>query len=209
MDELTKTILLTGFEPFGGSQTNPSQLVALALDGKTIGRCQVKSAVLPVDRTGGPQALLEKMALYHPNAVMCLGEASRRAVVSVEKIAVNWMDYRIPDNQGEQLSDLPVDPEGPAAYFSTLPVREIYEQILAGGIPTEISMSAGAFLCNQVFYAGLHSLATRDLAVPMGFIHLPSLPEQASRALSPYASMSFETSLRAVEIALDVIEKRI
>lgn len=209
MNDVTKTILVTGFEPFGGSQTNPSQLVALALDGKTVGRCQVKSAVLPVDRTGGPQALLEKMASCHPAAVVCLGEASRRAVVSVEKIAVNWMDFRIPDNQGEKLSDLLIDPEGPAAYFSTLPVREIYEQMLAEGIPAEISMSAGAFLCNQVFYTGLHILATQELAIPMGFIHLPSLPEQASRALSPIASMSLETSLRAVEIALDVIEIRI
>lgn len=209
MNDWTKTILLTGFEPFGGSQTNPSQLVALALDGKGVGRCQIKSDVLPVDRIDGPQALLEKMAFYHPAAVVCLGEASRRAVVSVEKIAVNWMDFRIPDNQGEQLSDQMIDPEGPAAYFSTLPVREICMEILSGGIPAEISMSAGTFLCNQVFYTGLHSLATQSLVVPMGFIHLPSLPEQASRVSSPIASMSLETSLHAVEIALDVIQKRI
>jgi len=127
----------------------------------------------------------------------------------VEKIAVNWMDFRIPDNQGEQLCDQMIDPEGPAAYFSTLPVREICMEILSGGIPAKISMSAGTFLCNQVFYTGLHSLATQSLVVPMGFIHLPSLPEQASRVSSPIASMSLETSVRAVEIALDVIQKRI
>lgn len=207
MDE-KKIILLTGFEPFGGSSINPSQQVALALERKILEKCQVITVILPVDRTTGPQMLLERMTCHNPVAVLCLGEASRRAAISIERIAVNWMDYRIPDNQGEQITDLQIATDGPAAYFSTLPVREIYEQILAAGIPAELSLSAGAYLCNQVFYAGLHHLVTNGKAVPFGFIHLPSLPEQAALSSLPYASMGLETSLRAIQIALDVIDQR-
>jgi len=204
-----KRILLTGFEPFEGSQVNPTQQIAIALNGSCIGQSEVQSAILPVDRKAGPQTLLERMIALEPAAVLCLGEASRRVAISVERIAINWMDYRIPDNQGEQVTDLPIAPEGPAAYFSTLPVREIYEQIVAAGIPAELSLSAGAYLCNQVFYTGLHFLATHGKYNPFGFIHLPSLPEQVANSLSLYGSMSLETDLKAVHIALTVIEKRI
>lgn len=204
-----KTILVTGFEPFGGSATNPSQQVALGLDRQTIGDCAIASAILPVDRLGGPQALIAAIDRHMPAAVVCLGEAARRPAVSIERVAINLMDYRIPDNLGEQVTDAPVAADGPDAYFSTLPVRAMYTAILAAGIPVELSLSAGAFLCNQVFYTGRHYVSSRMLAVPLGFIHLPALPEQAALAPAPYASMSLETSQRAIRVALEVLADQV
>ncbi|GAP14803.1 pyroglutamyl-peptidase I [Longilinea arvoryzae] len=202
-----KTILVTGFEPFGGSAVNPSQQVASAVNGERMSECRVVSQILPVDRIHGPEALLAAIADYHPDAVLCLGEADRRTSISIERIAINLMDYRIPDNLGEQIQDLPILQDGPAAYFSSLPVREIYAAILAAGIPAELSLSAGAFLCNQVFYMGRHSVARQEIPIPLGFIHLPALPEQVALAPAPFASMSYETSLRAIRLALEVIAK--
>ncbi len=204
-----KTILVTGFEPFNDSTVNPSRQVAMALDGQLIGDANVKALVLPVDRIHGPEALLSAIRDHQPDAVLCLGEADRRTAISIERIAVNLMDYRIPDNQGEQIIDQPIVPDGPAAYFSTLPVREIFTTLQAAGIPTELSLSAGAFLCNQVFYAGRHFVSHMDRSIPLGFIHLPALPEQAARAQAPFASMSFDSSLPAIQMALDVIAKTV
>lgn len=204
-----KTILVTGFEPFGGSITNPSQKVASALDGQTFGEYFVSASILPVDRNGGPQALLAAIDRVDPSAVVCLGEAARRAVISIERVAVNLMDYRIADNLSEQVSDQLVVEHGPAAYFSTLPVREIFQAMQAAAIPVELSLSAGAFLCNQVFYAGRHHLAKLKTDIPCGFIHLPALPEQAARVTPPFASMSFETSLHGIQTALATIAERL
>lgn len=200
-----KKILVTGFEPFGGSNINPSQQVALALEGQPFMDCTIVTTILPVDRIGGPQALQVAIERHQPAAVVCLGEATRRPAISVERIAVNLMDYRIADNAGEQIRDEPIAVDGPAAYFSTLPVRSIHDAILAAGIPVELSLSAGAFLCNQVFYAGLHFCAQLVEPIPLGFIHLPALPEQAASAPLPYPSMSLDTSLHAIELALGVL----
>jgi pyroglutamyl-peptidase len=204
-----KKILVTGFEPFDGSPVNPSQQVALGVNEQIIGGYSIVTAILPVDRLGGPQALLQAIDKFHPHAVLCLGEAARRPGVSIERIAVNLMDYRIPDNQGEQITDLPIVQDGPAAYFSTLPVREMYNAIQAAGIPVELSLSAGAFLCNQVFYTGLDFVSKMADPIPLGFIHLPALPEQAARAPAPYASMNLETSQHAIRLALDVLVEKL
>lgn len=204
-ESFLKTILVTGFEPFGGSPINPSEQVALALNGYTCGVAAVIARILPVDRRNGPEILVSAIREHRPEAVLCLGEAERRTAISIERVAVNLMDYRIPDNQGEQIVDQPIFPEGPAAYFSSLPVRGIYETLRAAGVPVELSLSAGAYLCNQVFYTGRHFVSQQELPVPLGFIHLPALPEQAAQAPAPFASMSFETSLNAIQLALDVI----
>jgi pyroglutamyl-peptidase len=196
------TLLLTGFEPFGGSDSNSSEQVARALDGQNVAGLYVQSAILPVDRQRGPDALLAAIALHHPAAVVCLGEAANRAVVSLERVAINLLDYRIADNAGNLVVDQPVVTGGPAAYFASLPLRAMQSAMLAVGVPVELSLSAGSFLCNQVMYQLLHQLAQHTPRVPAGFIHLPGLPEQAARAGKGAPSMSVETSLRAVRAAL-------
>lgn len=139
-------ILITGFEPFGSSTINPSEQVVLALRDQTIGGAQLLTAVLPVDGQRAPQVLLETLQSGQPDGVLCLGEAARRSVLSIERIAINLLDYRIPDNAGHQVFDKPVIPGGPAAYFATMPVRKIHQLLLETGIPAELSLSAGTYL---------------------------------------------------------------
>lgn len=201
-------ILLTGFEPFDGALVNPSEKIAALLDGTQIDRTRIVSALLPVDRRAGPQTLLAAVEQYHPDAVLCLGQASGRAVLSIERVAVNWLDYRIPDNSGELVTDEPILPGAPAAYFTTLPTRAIYTALFSAGIPAELSMSAGTYLCNQVLYLLLDHLARSAPSTMAGFLHLPALPEQAATAQRAIPSMALETALAGVRTALETIAAR-
>ena len=191
-------VLLTGFEPFGGSQVNPSREVVdrLARDG--VPGVTLHSAILPVDRQEGPVTLLYAVRALHPDAILCLGEAARRMAISIERVAINLLDYHMADNAGHQAIDAPIVPDGPAAYFVTLPVRAMLEAVHAAGIPAELSLSAGAFLCNQVTYELLHYLTTHQLDIPAGFVHLPALPEQVTNAYPSMPSMALETMTRGI-----------
>jgi pyroglutamyl-peptidase len=201
-------VLLTGFEPFGGSQVNPSAQVVRTLARDGLSGVALHSAILPVDRQGGPATLLNAVRALHPDAIVCLGEATRRMAISIERVAINLLDYRMADNAGHQAIDEPIVPDGPAAYFVTLPVRAMLEAVRAAGIPAELSLSAGAFLCNQVTYELLHYLTTHQLDIPAGFVHLPALPEQVTNAYPPMPSMALATmtcGIRAVIGALQVL----
>ena len=198
-------ILLTGFEPFGGSAINPSEQVVKALSSSPAPGVELTTAVLPVDYQSGPQTLLDALARVQPRAVICLGEAARRPVVSLERVAINLLDFGIPDNSGAQVVDQPVISGAPAAYFATLPLRRMLTSIRAAGIPVEISLSAGSYLCNQVFYTLLHAIRENGSAAPAGFIHLPSLPEQVAQQKAALPSMALETSVRAVRIAIETL----
>jgi pyroglutamyl-peptidase len=198
-------ILVTGFEPFGGSKHNPSEQVAKALDGEKIGGAEICTVILPVDTARAPQMLLDLLDDHCPDAVICLGEAAGRSAISVERIATNLLDFRIPDNAGMQIVDQPVIEGGPDAYFATLPVRKIVEAIRAEGVPAELSMSAGTYLCNQVLYTMLHHLRQNGRIVPAGFIHMPSLPEQVVETGQQRPSMERDTALRGITAALTVL----
>jgi pyroglutamyl-peptidase len=200
-------ILLTGFEPFDGSLVNPSEGVMHALADESIPGMTLVTALLPVTMERGPQVLLDAFSTVHPQAVLCLGQASRRAVLSIERLAVNLLDFRIPDNAGVQAQDQLIVSEGPAAYFTTLPVREIYEAIKEQGIPAALSLSAGTYLCNQVTYVLMHHLHSQKLNIPAGFIHLPALPQQAAQMKGSIPSMSLETMIKGIRIALNVLIK--
>lgn len=198
-------LLLTGFEPFGGSPVNPSERVVRAIERQGLENIQLQTAILPVDRVAGPAALIRAVQTGKPDAVLCLGEASRRAVISVERIAVNLMDYRIADNAGHRVVDEPIVRDGPAAFFVTLPVRAMLDAVCAAGVPVELSLSAGSFLCNQVIYTLLHYVAQNDLQIPAGFIHLPPLPEQVVGKNPPVASMALETMVAGIRAAIGAI----
>ena len=191
-------VLLTGFEPFGGSQVNPSEQVVRTLARDGVPGVALHSVILPVDRQGGPATLLNAVRALHPDAILCLGEAARRMAIAIERVAINLLDYRMADNAGHQAIDEPIVPDGPAAYFVTLPVRTILEAVRMAGIPAELSLSAGAFLCNQVTYELLHYLTTHQLDIPAGFVHLPALPEQVTNAYPPVPSMALETMARGI-----------
>jgi pyroglutamyl-peptidase len=199
-------ILVTGFEPFGGSSVNPSQQVVLALQEMTLPGVHLTSLILKVDQEAGPATILELLGRQKFDAILCLGEAARSSVVSVERVAINLMDFRIADNAGNQAVDQPVIAGAAAAYFATLPVRAIVQAIQAAGVPAEISLSAGSYLCNQVLYVVLHDLAVNDEDTRAGFIHLPALPEEAVKSHPQMSSMALETSLKAVQAAIAAIQ---
>lgn len=201
-------IWLTGFEPFGADTVNPSGEVAKALDGRCLGPVVVRGAVLPVQH----EAVRERVeaALGEPGlaAVLHLGLAGGRARIALERIGVNVMDYTVPDARGGVLRDEPCVPDGPAAYWSTLPLREILSELTAAGIPASLSYTAGTYLCNFTLYTTLHAIARRGLDARAGFIHLPYLPGMVAARGAEEPSMDIPLMLRAVEIALGVIASR-
>jgi pyroglutamyl-peptidase len=196
-------VLLTGFEPFGGSPINPSQQLVTAMAEARREGIEICPLVLPVDGALAPAAVVAAMRARQPDVVLCLGQATGRAVISIERITVNLLDYSIPDNAGRLATDEPVVAGGPAAYFATAPVREMLAAIRAAGVPSELSLSAGAYLCNQVFYTVLHHCATNGLVVRAGFIHLPALPEQVVGTTRATPSMSMGAMMVGVREALN------
>jgi pyroglutamyl-peptidase len=198
-------ILLTGFEPFGGSTINPSEQAARALDGQVICGAQVVTAILPVEWQTAPGALYRALDDHRPDAVLCLGEAAHRPVLTIERLGINLLDFRIPDNAGLAVTDQPVVPGGPVAYFVTLPVRAVLTAVQNAGVPADLSLTAGTYLCNAILYCLLHHLAGQGSRIPAGFIHLPMLPQQAAASTNNLPSMSLETILTGIKAAIDVI----
>lgn len=201
----TRHILVTGFEPFAGDTANPSQELAKALDGRVFGGCAVRSLVLPVQHEAAREVVLGALEAPGLAAVVHLGLAGGRARVALERVAVNVMDYRIPDGQGDVLRDAPCVPGGPAAYLSTLPLREILSELTAEGIPAYISYTAGTFLCNYTLYTTLHALAGRGTAVPAGFVHLPFLPSMVAAHGLEEPSMDLGVMARALDGVLRIV----
>jgi pyroglutamyl-peptidase len=198
------TLLVTGFAPFGGDEENPSRLVARALAGARIHGLKVVTAELPV-AAHALAAALEPLWAQEPAAVLHLGLAGGRSQVAVERIAVNLYDFALPDNAGERLRDLPIVPDGPAAYWATLPVTASVDALRHAGIPAYASLSAGAFLCNAALYLSLHHLARQGRRhVPCGFVHLPYLPAQAATKAAATPSLSLDLMVEAARTVLDV-----
>lgn len=195
-------ILLTGFEPFGGEAINPSWEVARALQGQVIGGAVVQSRCLPTAFATAPAALAAALDEVEPRLVIALGQASGRTEISIERVAVNLIDARIADNAGERPQDVPVRAQAPAAYFSTLPIKAMRNGLRAAGHPAGLSLTAGAFVCNQVFFELQHQLAGRD--VRSGFIHIPALPEQAARTQPTVASMGLAAQVEAIKLAIAI-----
>lgn len=204
----TRTVLLTGFEPFGGDALNPSQDVARALDGVVIRGRRVAGAVLPC-RFGAALAELDRLLRRHrPELVLCTGLAGGRAQITPERVAINVDDARIPDNAGAQPVDCPVVRGGPAAYWSTLPVKAIVADLQRHGLPAGVSQTAGTFVCNHVFYGLMHRLRRRP-GVRGGFIHLPWLPEQAGAGQPSLPLDAMVAALtRAIAISLKIRRDR-
>lgn len=197
-------ILVTGFEPFGGQSLNPSWEVARALHGLQLQGAQVVAVQLPCVFAQALPALQQALAQHTPDIVLALGQAEGRCDLSVERIAINVMDARIPDNAGAQPIDVPVIAGGPASYFSTLPIKSLVAGLRAAGFPASVSQTAGTFVCNQVFYALQHTLAGQG--VHSGFVHLPLLPEQAAHWPGPsLPSWPLSLQLAAVKQALDLL----
>lgn len=175
-----RTVLLTGFEPFAGAAENPSRRATLALAADPPPGVRLATLILPVTYAGAGPALTAALQEHRPDVVIATGLAGGRAEISVERVAINIDDARIPDNAGEQRIDTHVVADGPAAYFSTLPIKAVAASIRAAGVPAQVSQTAGTFLCNHVFYLACHYAAVHAPRMRAGFLHVPWLHEQAA-----------------------------
>ena len=202
-------ILVTGYGPFGSHTVNPSQELAKILDGRRIGNFAVAGAVLPVHHLEASRHVSLLLGELAPVAVVHLGLAEGRARLALERAALNVMDYRIADNAGYRAEGEPCVPEGPAAYFTTLPLPEILAALTAEDIPAYVSNTAGTYLCNQTLYRTLHEIAMRELTARAGFIHLPLLPAMVAASGLDQSSMDLPLMLRGVETALRIVAETV
>ncbi|KZE88895.1 pyroglutamyl-peptidase I [Microbacterium sp. TNHR37B] len=170
------TVLLTGFEPFGGDAVNPSGEAVRQVAAQWDMPARLVTDVLPVTFEGAAARLRELLTTHRPDVVLATGLAGGRAAVGVERIAVNLLDARIPDNAGHQPIDVPSMSGAPAAAFATVPVKAVAAAIVAAGIPAEVSHSAGTFVCNHVFFTALQEALPR---ARVGFVHVPWSREHA------------------------------
>lgn len=194
------TVLLTGFAPFGGETSNPSWEAVQALAGKSVRGHRIVARCLPCVFGASLRELRAAIRETRPALVLCVGQAGGRAQLSLERIAINIDDARIPDNDGARPIDEPVVAGGPAAYFSDLPIKAMLVALRAAGIPAEVSQTAGTYVCNHVFYGLMHALR-RSPGVRGGFVHIPYSPAQA--ALHPGApSLAIEVVSAGLRIAL-------
>jgi len=196
-------ILLTGFEPFGGESVNPSWQVAQALDGWDCDGHRVHAVLLPCAFGDALVRLDAALAELQPDLVLCLGQAGGRTEISLERAALNVDDARIADNLGRQPIDLPVVAGGPAAYFTTLPIKAMARDLREAGVAAAVSNTAGTFVCNHVFYALMHRLATLPALAGArgGFVHVPYTPQQLA-GRSGLASMPLATQVDGIRTAL-------
>ncbi|ANS73236.1 pyrrolidone-carboxylate peptidase [Paenibacillus yonginensis] len=196
---MTTKVLLSGFEPFGGEKINPSYEAVNKLNGKVIGEVQLIGIQVPTVFGASIAVLTEAIERYRPDVVIAVGQAGGRAQITPERVAINVDDARIPDNRGGQPVDESVVAGGPAAYWSTLPIKSIVKAMKEAGIPAAVSNSAGTFVCNHLFYGLMHYLQEKSPQTRGGFIHIPYLPEQVLSSGQP--SLSLSTVVHALELA--------
>lgn len=199
MNPKTPNVLITGFEAFEGDESNASWEIAEALDGWRCEGAPVRAVQLPCVFGAAIERLDAALAQWQPRLVVCLGQASGRAEITPERVAINVDDARIPDNAGRQPIDVAVIADAPAAYFTSLPVKAIVHDLRAAGLPASLSNTAGTFVCNHVFFALMHRLATRRpfAGARGGFVHVPCLPAHAARRPG-LPSLALETQVQAM-----------
>ena len=198
----TRTVLLTGFEPFNGAAINPSWEAVRALDGWSGPGFAVVARQLPCVFGTALDVLRESIAGVRPDIVIAVGQAGGRSEISLERVAINVDDASIRDNAGNQPVDTPVAADGPVAYFTTLPVKAIVNALRLRGFPSGVSQTAGTFVCNHVFYGLMHHAVGQPLKA--GFIHVPFLPEQAADRPERPPSMALRDIVDALRIAVEV-----
>lgn len=194
-------VLVTGFEPFGGESVNPA-LEAVKMLKDEISGAKILKLELPTVFVKSKEILERALAEDRPDVVICVGQAGGRDKISVERVAINIDDAGIPDNDGNQPIDKVIFEDGPAAYLSTLPIKEIVNRLKENKIPAEISNSAGTYVCNHIMYSLLHSIDKEYKNTLGGFIHIPYIPEQViDKRMAP--SMSLDSIVKGLTIAIE------
>ena len=194
---------MTGFEAYNGAEVNPSGEIARSLDGQVIGGMNVVGRVFPVSAGRTPALLRDAVDEADPEVILMIGVWPGRAAFSIERIAVNVVDFAFPDNEGAQIVDGPVIKGGPDAYLTTVPVKAFTDAWRAVGLPGVVSESAGTYLCNQSFYVVLDHTSLRG--VPVAFVHIPTVPSEASRKNPPEASLPLATLVEGATVAVEAL----
>ena len=202
-----KKLLLTGFEPFGGEKINPA-LEAVRSVKDEIGGLQVVKLQVPVVFCEADRLIRSEMERLQPDAVMCVGQAGGRDAITPERVAINVMDAVAADNAGNVMTDCAVAADGPAAYFATLPVKDMIAAVQSQGIACRISNTAGTYVCNNVMYGALHYAAQHMPHTLAGFVHVPYIPEQTV-GKENVPSMPLKQIVQALEAMIGVIAEKI
>ena len=192
-------IIVTGFDPFGGEKINPSIECVKALP--EVEGVELIRLELPTVFKESAKRLNEVINEVKPDAVLSVGQAGGRPGITMERIAINVDDARIPDNISQQPIDETIQTKGAAAYFSTLPIKRIVKAIREAGIPVEVSNSAGTFVCNHIMYQALFAATKADKPFKAGFMHIPFIPEQTMDK----PSLPLEESTKGLQIAIETI----
>ena len=192
-------ILLTAFDPFGGESVNPAEEAVKQVSAPA--GVELVKLTVPTVFGKSIDCVAEALAQQDYDAVLCIGQAGGRSELTVERVAINVNDASIPDNAGVQLCDTSIIENGPAAYFATIPVKAVCEGIRAAGVPASVSNTAGTFVCNQLLYGVLHTIALSGKTTRAGFIHVPYIPAQVLDK-SGKPSMALPTIVRGIEAAL-------
>ena len=195
-----EVVLVTGFEPFGGEKVNPSWDICALLPGEIAGM-RVEKCLVPCEFRRSIEVVADAIERLHPSLVICLGQAGGRVRLGVERVAVNVDDARTPDNRGAQPVDELIAPNGPPAYFASVPIKAMAAGMRAAGAPTEVSNSAGTYVCNHLMYGVLHYLAASGHRARAGFIHVPYSEQQVlDKRDAP--CMAVETMVKGVQAAI-------
>lgn len=197
-------ILITGFEPFGGETINPAYEAVRKLPDRIEGAEIIKKEI-PTVFSESTEILEKEIQNSEPDAILCVGQAGGRSCVTVEKVAINLADARIPDNAGDQPVDQKLREDGENAYFATVPVKKIVENIRKHGLPCHISYSAGTFVCNCIMYQALYLSEKKYPGISAGFIHVPYLPEQVITKSGSIPFMSLEQITSSLYHAVETV----
>ena len=197
-------ILVTGFDPFGGEKVNPAYEAVKLLPDTIHGAEIIKLEIPTVFSKCGP-SVEEGIRQHQPDVVLNVGQAGGRASVTIEKVAINFADARIPDNQGEQPVDELLQSDGENAYFASLPVKAMMQNVREHGLPCSISYTAGTYVCNAVMYKVLYMCAKRYPNIRAGFIHVPYASGQVIDKAAGTPSMTLEAIEKSIEYAIEAI----
>ena len=192
-------VLISGFKPFGGATLNPSELLVNVLEQDQIPGVELFTVILPVEFDRSAEILLEKVKQIQPDLVIAFGQAEGRTAINPEKFAINLDDARIPDNSGDERKDVVIDKNGSDSYVTTLPIEMMVDAMKRAGYPADISLSAGAFVCNHIFYKLQKTLSGSNIR--SGFVHLPLVTEQSSEFPGKF-TMDLEDMVNATKAAI-------
>jgi len=192
-------VLISGFKPFGGATLNPSELLVNVLERDQIPGVELFTVILPVEFDRSAEILLEKVKQIQPDLVIAFGQAEGRTAINPEKFAINLDDARIPDNSGDERKDVVIDKNGSDSYVTTLPIEMMVDAMKRAGYPADISLSAGAFVCNHIFYKLQKTLSGSNIR--SGFVHLPLVTEQSSEFPGKF-TMDLKNMVSATKAAI-------